>query len=165
MDDKKEVKKTNTNKSLIILVVAIVVSLGAGFIGGFEYQKSKNAANFKGIPNGNGITQNTAVKNGGTTSRNGAPSGSQPVSGEITSIDNTGITIKTPNGGSKIIVFSGSTVFNKTTEGSVSDLKTGDSVMVIGATDSNGTVTAETVSVGVTGLQFQGGMGQPPSEN
>lgn len=162
MDENKKIKKPN-NKSLIILMAAVVIALGAGFFGGMEYQKNKRVTNFRSNFSGN--QQGTTARNGNTTSRNGTPSGSQPVSGEIVSIDDTGITIKTPNGGSKIVVFSNSTVINKTTEGSKSDLKTGDSVMVIGTISTDGTVTAETVSIGVTGLQFQGGMGEPPSGN
>ena len=152
-------------KNMAILIAAVLISLGAGFFGGLEYQKSKRTTAFRnmavGLQNGSG-TVRTGVSRTGTSI-----TGVRPVSGQVTNIDSTGITIKTQDGGSKIILFSGSTKFNKTTEGSVTDLKTGDNVMVIGTQGTDGTVSAESISIGTVGLQFQGGMNGnvPPTGN
>lgn len=158
MDNKKETKKTN--KNLVILITAIVVSLGAGFFGGLEYQKSKKVNNFGNNPPG--LQQGTTTRNGSGI-KNGNPGGSQPVSGEITSVDNGSLTVKTQDGGSKIVVLSSTTKINLSTEGSVSDLKAGDNIMVIGTTGTDGTVTATTVSIGATLLGVPGN--QPPQGN
>lgn len=128
------------NNFITIIVVGILLA-GVGFYGGMQYQKSQRP-NFAGgqIPGGFG----------GPSGANGKqmPQGSQPVSGKIASIDNTGITLTTSDGSSKIVLVSDSTVINKTTSGSQSDLKNGDQVMVIGTTSSDGTVTAQSISLG-----------------
>lgn len=148
-------------KSITILIVTVVVSLGIGFFGGVQYQKTK-----KVTFNRTEISQNQyGMRNTGTTVRSGngiAKNGSQPVSGEITSIDNGSITVKTQDGGSKIVTVSGSTTIKIATNGSLSNLAKGDTVMIIGTTNTDGTISAKSVT---TGMQFQGGMGQPPSGN
>lgn len=126
------------NNFIVIVIVGILMA-GAGFYGGMQYQKSQRP-NFAGgrLPGGFG----------GPSGANGAQQGSRPVSGTIASVDSTGVTLTLPDGSSKIILVSGSTVINKSTTGSQSDLKQGDQAMVIGTTDANGTVTAESISLG-----------------
>ncbi len=125
---------------MAIIVIGILMA-GAGFYVGTQYQKSQRPS-FAGGQMPGGF--------GGPSGANGRqmPQGSQPVSGKIASIDNTGITLTTSDGSSKIILVSDSTVINKTTTGSQSDLKNGDQVMVIGTTGSDGTVTAQSISLG-----------------
>lgn len=130
-------------KSLVITVV-IAIAVGVlSFYGGIQYQKSKR---------GNFATRGGQfpgmIGQQGTIRRQGNGNGFRPVSGEITSIDNNTITIKMPDGSSKIVVFSDSTVINKTAEGSPSDLKTGAQVMIIGSESGNGTVSATSISLG-----------------
>lgn len=157
----KTVKK---NKGTITIIVITLVALGAGFFGGVQFQKSQKIKTPFGFQGGlqNGTGRTTDIGNNGTNGM--VRNGNQPVSGEITSIDDTGITIKTSDGGSKIVIFSSSTKVNKTTEGSKSDLIKGATVMVIGTTGTDGTVTAQTVNVGNV-TQGTPSIGQPPQGN
>lgn len=162
----EEKKGTKTNKkNIIILVIIALISLGAGFFGGIEYQKTKKVTFARP-----GMTAGNSAKNG-TTNKYGANGSIRPVSGEITSVDNGTITVKLQDGSSKIIVLSGTTKIEVTTTGSTSDLKRGDTVSVIGTTDTSGTVTAQNVFVGGGLMQGAGsppetsGNGQPPQGN
>lgn len=149
----KTVKK---NKGTITLIIAIVIALGVGFFGGMQYQKNQKPTRFGNIQqNGNFPNGNIQQNESGKTNTRG--NGNQPISGEITAVDSGSITVKTQDGGSKIVIISDSTKVNVASEGSVSDLKTGDTVMVIGTTATDGTVTAQGISVG--GLNLQQGLG------
>ena len=89
--------------------------------------------------------------------------GGNMVTGSIISVDDSGITVKTSDGSTKIILVSGSTSISVTTEGSESDLVTGKNVTVSGTTNTDGTVTASSIRLGdVLGFGGTPG-GAPPS--
>lgn len=144
------------NNSILVIVVSLVVG-GLGFFGGMQYQKSQLGSR------GPGQFQNRQAPPSGASSgmmRQGGQGGmnGQPISGEIMSIDEGTLTVKTQDGSSKIVIYSSSTTVNKSSAGSVSDLQVGENVLVMGSQDSNGAITAQTLSVGTTMLQ------RPPSE-
>lgn len=114
-----------------------VVFSGAGFLGGMQYQKTQRTATFN---RGNAFTTNTRP--------GGNRAGMQPVSGDITAVDDKSMTVKTNDGSSKIIILSATTIINKTSTGIISDLKTGEKVMIFGTAGTDGTVTAQSISVG-----------------
>ncbi|OGM29360.1 hypothetical protein A2801_01570 [Candidatus Woesebacteria bacterium RIFCSPHIGHO2_01_FULL_41_10] len=137
--------------NLVVIVVVAIVSGGLGFFGGMQYQKantimpSGSVGQFQPPTNGQGRPEGFPERNGtGMTSGGGLG----PVTGEILEVDGETITVQTPEGDSKIVIYSGSTNINKTSEGSSSDLEVGEEVMVIGSEDANGTVTAQTISIG-----------------
>ncbi|MBF8249885.1 MAG: hypothetical protein HW400_486 [Candidatus Levybacteria bacterium] len=116
-----------------MIVVAIVIA-GAGFFGGMQYQKSQR-------------TLRAAGQFGGQQFANRAGQNGRPVSGSIISSDDTSVTVKLTDGSSKIVLLTGSTVVNKQTTGSKADLTTGERVLVIGKENSDGSVTADSVSL------------------
>lgn len=143
------------NKSLIMVVVAVLIVGAAAFYGGMQYQKSQRG-NFAG---------------GQFANRNGEPGGfrgqgnNRPVSGEIISQDDNSITVKMQDGSSKIVILSEKTTINKASTGTKSDLKTGERITAFGTANSDGSVTAENVSIGGTMFRGEhGGAGQAPSE-
>lgn len=134
--------KPTGNKMITIAVILTALVFGtAGFFGGRQYQKKQRPSFMNGQFQMGGNRQN------GNQARNGAAIG-QPTSGEIVSLEDKTLTIKAQDGSSKIIVFSDSTKVNKTSEGARDDLKIGEQIMVIGTTGSDGTVTAQTISLG-----------------
>lgn len=150
------------NKSIITIIIAVVISLGIGFYGGVQYQLSQGNSNRMA---GNGNIPSGFPEGGQGQQRSGRTGGGvKPVSGEITAIDSTSITIKTQDGGSKIVLLSGSTKINKTSEGSASDLTKGEQIMVIGSTGTDGTVTAQSISVGGSMGQGMAPGGQQPQQ-
>jgi len=75
----------------------------------------------------------------------GGQANSAVISGEIISKDESNLTIKLLEGGSQIIYISGSTIFNKTLESSLSDFSVGEQISVIGQTNDDGSVVAQSV--------------------
>jgi hypothetical protein len=132
------------SKNNLIITIVIVVLVGTlGFFGGVQYQKSQRVS----FARGNMPQRGTPIRPGNGFGR--------PINGEITAIDANTITVKTIDGDSKIVVYSLSTQINKTTSGAVSDLKIGEQVMVVGSEGANGTLTAQTISVGGNMLKFK----------
>ena len=148
-------EKTNQNKKLILPVSLSLVFLIVGFASGVLYQKNqfKNTITNRigqfqtGEGMGRGAGRNNQNGQGsGMGLRNGAGSGA--IFGEVTKIDDTSITIKTVDGGSKIILISDSTAFNKSTSVAKTELKVGSQVRVDGTTDtSTGSVTGKSIEI------------------
>lgn len=130
-------KKTS---SIIIIIVVLLVVGGGAFYGGMIYGKSQNVRpTFSFGPGGNfqGMRGN----------RTGA-NGSNFISGNILSKDSNSITLQLPNnGGSKIIFYSGTTQISKMASGTADDLTTGTSISVNGTTNSDGTLTAQSIQI------------------
>lgn len=135
------------NKSLIITVVACVVVGAAAFFGGIQYQKM----------------QRTQFSASGATGRfaraSGAPgqNGAAPVRGQIISADSTSITVKMQDGSSKIVVLPGNVNVMESTTASKQALTQGQTVMVFGTTNSDGSVTAQNVQINPQAGGFGGG--------
>lgn len=135
-------------KSILVPIISAALALFIGFFGGMTYQKSKIPSFANGTmrqTNGQ-FTQRTG---NGTTQKNGFMNRGNAVSGKIISLDSTSITVQTNDGSNKIVMLSDSTKVNKTSEAVKTDLKQGDTVMIIGTTDStSGTITAQTINIG-----------------
>lgn len=118
------------NKQYLTIILIIVVGVTA-FFGGMQYQKTKLSQNrFADMQNGR---NNQFFRN-----RNGA----KPVNGEIVSQDDKSITVKLGDSSSKIVILTKGTIINKTSQANVSDLKTGEKVVVFGNENSDGSITA-----------------------
>lgn len=134
-----------SNKGILIIALVAVVCLAGGFFGGMQYQKSRvgggptDMAGGRFTPGAGG----SAVPGMSANARGGAGG----VSGEITAADDSSITVKTSDGSSKIVYISGSTTISKSTTGSKSDLSDGTQVMVVGSSNSDGSVAATNISV------------------
>ncbi len=71
--------------------------------------------------------------------------GGNRAGGEVTKIDGNTITIKLPNGNTETITVNDSTVYKKTTTGSKSDVKVGDTISVTGVDTADDTVSQITI--------------------
>ncbi len=129
------------SKNQIIITAAIALVLGgAGFYGGTAYEKNSLSSQ--------GLLRSGSAQFGGRQSRvAGARNGGGFMAGQIISKDDTSITIKGPDGGTKIVFFSGSTTIGKSTQGSSSDLSTGEEVMVNGKANSDGSIAAQNIQI------------------
>lgn len=147
-------------KPIFVLIIAIVVGAGA-FYGGVLYQKNQQPS-FAGRAGGG--FYRTANGGAGGSQRGfggaggpGGTAGVTPVRGQIVSTGNNTITVKMQDGSSKIVNLTSQTKINKTTTGSVSDLKSGTDVTAIGTSSSDGSVTAQNIIVGNGPVMFRGG--------
>ncbi len=150
-----------------LVIVAVVVGVG-GFYGGMKYQSSKvpsfgNGAAFMaqrgaggGAGLGNGGTRGGFVRGG---------MGGGLTAGEVLSKDDSSITLKLQDGGSKIIFFTTSTRVGKFSDGSLTDLTPGTSVGVTGAANSDGSISASMVQIRPAGDVFRGIGGRPDMMN
>jgi len=133
------------NKNMIITALVIIIIAAAAFYGGVQYQKSQRTplagngqfARFGQGGNGGG------QRFGGRFGANGGGA----VVGEIIAADDKSITVKLPDGSSKIVLVTSSSTINTAAKGSISDLKTGVRVAAFGMTNSDGSVTAQNIQI------------------
>jgi hypothetical protein len=132
--------------------LAVVAALAIGIFGGILIGHSNasattNTSQAGGFPGGG---TGTGAEGAGT-----GRAGGGFTSGTITSIDGDTVTLKTTDGSTVKVTTSGTTTVTKSDTATVSDLAKGETVTVVGTTDSSGNVTATTVTEGTTG--FGGG--------
>ncbi len=134
---------------LMIAVVAIVVGGGA-FYGGMKYaQGGSQRGNFANLTPEQ-RQQFTANAGAGFRSGTGQGRGGMNggfTAGEIISKDDKSITLKMPDGGSKIIFYSDTTEVSKFTEGGAEDLVVGKNISVNGTANQDGSVTAQSIQI------------------
>lgn len=127
------------NNSIIVAILILIVGAGAGFFGGMKYRDYQ-------------IVKQRASFAGGNFQRNGTATGARMmgirgVSGSILSVDDKGITVKLADGSSKIVLFSTTTQINQAATATKTDLKVGTMVAVFGQTNSDGSVTAQSIQL------------------
>jgi len=132
---RKEAKMKNLN---IILIILIFVAGGVGFFGGIKYQESKQSNFLRQFRNGQQNGNNNRA-----TNRNNF----RPIGGEITAVDDKSITVKLPDGSSKIVLVPESASINKAAAATKDELKSGTTVMVVGQENSDGSVTAQNIQL------------------
>ena len=86
--------------------------------------------------------------------------GFRPIMGEVLSQDDKSFTVKMPDGGSKIILFSEKTTLHKANDATKSDLKAGEQVSVFGTENPDGSLTAQNIQIGTTTFVRSGQSGQ-----
>jgi hypothetical protein len=141
------------NNLIIAVVIALIVGLGGGFLGGMMYQKNQTS------PLGqNGITR----QGGNFAGRLGQNSNFRPVRGQVLNMTSDSLTVKMNDGSTKIIVLSASTAFMQSTKATLNDIKNGDTVNVIGSQNTDGSVTAQDIQINPPMGGFgRGANGQP----
>lgn len=136
------------NSTLVMGIIAIVFAAG-GFFGGLTYQKSKTPTNARG--------QFAAAGQNGRAG--GARAGGGMVAGTILSMDATSMTVKLADNSSKIVILGSTATFAKSTDGTIADLKVGDRVSAFGTTNTDGSVTAQSVQINPPQGARMGGAG------
>jgi len=132
-------------KIIPIIIISIIVIGGGAFYGGMKYGQSKSPLSNLSRQNFQNLSpeQRQQLFQGGT----GRGTGTNFLSGEVITKDEQSLTLKMPDGGSKIVFFSDSTEISKTTEGSINDIEIGKQIMVSGDQNSDGSYTAKTIQL------------------
>ncbi len=134
-----------TEKTKIIIIAAVVVVLA--FVGGTACGKhtATKGVNNDMMANGQFGAGRFAGANGGMRGPSGMNGGF--VSGTVLSKDANGLTIQNQAGGSKIVLLSPNTTVAKSAQGTLNDVAVGSMVTIIGTTNSDGSVTAQSVQI------------------
>ncbi|MGC9611245.1 MAG: hypothetical protein ABSE68_03470 [Minisyncoccia bacterium] len=127
-------------KKVIPILIAVIIAGGAGFYLG----KISAGSPTQNIAAGYG--QNGGqFRNSGNGQRNGMNGGL--ANGDVINKDDKSITVQMRDGSSKIVFFSSSTQVMKSAGGSLGDVITGEQVTVIGTSNSDGSITAQTIQI------------------
>lgn len=121
--------------AVVLLVVAV-----ACFYGGMVYQQNATTAARTAAFSANGYTGLRAGRAGGAAA-----------AGQIIAANPTSITIQMASGSTEIVLVSSGTTIMKSVAGSLNDLSVGTNVVVSGITNSDGSVTAQTLQIRPTG--------------
>jgi hypothetical protein len=150
------------SQTMLGLVLAIIL-IGASFFAGTKYAESRSPAGNRFVAGQQGGAGRGAFGAGGAGGQTGAAgrnlfrgAGGNMTAGEVSKIENGILTLKTPDGGSKLIVMSSSTKVMQMSEINLDALKTSTPVMIMGTANSDGSVTAASI-------QIRPGMPQAPS--
>ena len=133
----------------VAAIVAVVVGSGA-FYGGMKYAQGRGGrGNFTNLTP---EQRQQLMANGSAGFRGGAGQGRGGMSGgftvgEIISKEDKRITIKMPDGGSKIVFYSDATEVGKSISGTPADLKVGETVTTNGTANSDGSITAQSIQI------------------
>ncbi|NTV44417.1 MAG: hypothetical protein HGA67_01830 [Candidatus Yonathbacteria bacterium] len=133
-------------QQIIISAICVVALFGIGFYGGMKYGENKTPSRGQfgsGKFDGNG---QSSGQNGMRT-RNGGGF----TAGEIIAKDMTSMTLKMQNGSTKIILVSSSTQVMVSTSGTLEDVSVGTNVVVTGSSNSDGSITAQSLQVRPSG--------------
>lgn len=126
------------NNNMVITIIVAVIVAAVAFFGGMQYQKSQvsTALSATGRTGSAGQFRQRAGANGQT-----------PTRGEVVSISGQNMTVKLPDNSSKIVLLSDKTVVSQSATASATDIKSGDQVLVLGTSNSDGSVTAQDVQI------------------
>ncbi|KKR23797.1 MAG: hypothetical protein UT53_C0007G0015 [Candidatus Yanofskybacteria bacterium GW2011_GWD2_39_48] len=129
------------NKYIVFAIIAIV-GLGLGFFSGMKYSQSRSL-----LANIGQGQQRGQFGNNMAGSARGGINGMSFINGDILSMDTASITVKLKDGGSKIILFPSTVEIGKFTNGTVADLVIGKTVTITGKTNTDGSITAQTIQI------------------
>jgi len=138
-------KSSKKNQSIAIWVIVLMAVAAIGFFAGAAFQAKRSTSSRFGQ---NGLMMGGSGRGvGGHGQMMGGDANSGDFTGgKITEKDANSITVKTGDGGSKIVYFSKSTTIGKFAKGSASDLKKGQQVMVSGKS-SGESLTAKNIQI------------------
>lgn len=148
----------------VTLALAGAALICAGFVGGVLVQKHLGgssssgrgnfAAAFTGGRTGTGTTGRTGTGTGAGTGATGGffgrggtgAAGGGAITGTVTVVSGNKLYVTAADGSVYTVTTSGSTVINVTKSGALSQLKPGQTVIIAGANDNSGDVTATSIT-------------------
>lgn len=135
----------NTKNYVIIGVIVVVVAAGA-FFGGYKFGQGQSSSktNLPGQGQFGQAGQRNRV-NGAAGARLG--NGGGFVNGIVIAKDDKSITVKSSDGGSKLIFISNTTSVGKFVAGAQTDLEVGKNVMINGSANTDGSITAQSIQI------------------
>ncbi|NUR57642.1 MAG: hypothetical protein HOV87_02880 [Catenulispora sp.] len=145
-----------------LALIGVVLAVG-GFVGGIAVGKSN--ADSKQTTNTTAAGGSTRTRGGfgggqnGGTGQNGQFGRGGTVTGTVTAVNGTTLTVTDSSGKQVTVDTNGQTTVTIGKTGALSDLANGSTVTVVGTPDSSGKITARTVLSGISNFGFPGGRG------
>lgn len=132
----------------MIFVILVLLILGGVFALGRFSSRRVSTAKYYGTGYGKGMTgkQNFRHSDRSMMGKNLARSGSR-ISGNITTIDGNKITINYNNASTIVNIADTTSIRNSSGIAKLSDLKVGNTISVIGSSNSNGSVQAKKIII------------------
>jgi hypothetical protein len=142
-------------KNYLLLAVIAVVLLGVGFMGGSAYQKSKQPKVSSATSGSSSFAAGAGGRTGG-----GRFGGQRPVSGQVTAVSSSSITIQTAASTSPttLAITSSTQITNNNQPAVATDIAVGDTVLVVENTTDK--TQADRIMVNPS---FGGGQGMAPA--
>lgn len=138
----------NTRTIISVVAVAVLVG-GVSFYAGMQY--GKGVSRFEG---GNFALQRGQLGGGmGGGVMRGNRTGGGPMAGEIIAKDDKSLTIKSLDGSSRIVFYSEETIATKSVSSSVNALSIGEQITILGTSNSDGSLTAQSIQVRPVGVR------------
>jgi hypothetical protein len=142
---------------IIVGVIILAAALSAGsFYGGITYERSQTNNIRNQFLQSRGLSGGGFENNGGSTNgrQNGGFAGGQRggffggsgVTGQVKSLDGNTLSLSTAQNVTTVNL-TDSTVIEKPSQGTTSDLQAGVRVVVTGQADSNGVITASQITI------------------
>ncbi len=130
-------------KKRLLAIIAFVLLAGIVFYAGAKYEKRK-LSNLGLLKSGNDVSLlNTKTKQSSPTVNNG--SAGDTLKGDISAKDSSSITIKTSDGNSQTVSISPETKIGKSGTGIIDSLTIGESVVINGQKNTDGSFSAQTI--------------------
>ncbi len=139
------------NKNFIIIIAITALVGTGGFLGGMKYAQTGDLTSEERQQK---FQEMGMADIGAGAGRVSNRTSAGFASGEIISKDEQSITIKLPDGGSKIIFYSDSTEISKFVNGVSDDLEIGSSVTINGKTNQDGSITAQSIQLRTDTMSF-----------
>jgi hypothetical protein len=137
----------------VTLGLAAVAIAALGFTGGVLVQKREQGS---GSGTGALAAARTAFAQRGGGAAGG---GAAPVTGTVASVDGTTIYVKDADGTTVKVRTNGNSKVTRTAKSGIRKVHPGDTVVVVGSTRANGTVTASQLTATASGATTLGGFG------
>jgi len=148
--------------SPIALALLAVLLIACGFIGGVLVEKGQGgsssstaagaaaslASRLRALRGGTGSTSSAAVAGGSPSSSGGF---TRPTAGTVAYLAGSTLYVTSSEGNTIKVTTSPGTSVTKTIKANVKGIHPGETVTITGATGSNGSVSAESISVGSSG--------------
>jgi uncharacterized protein YneF (UPF0154 family) len=127
-------------KNLILIFIVLIIVGAGGFFGGMKYGESEALKNL--TPE----KMREIFQQRGQMFQRQRP-GQNFVSGQVISKDEKSLTIKLPDGSTKIVFFSQSTQITKAEEAKIDDVQIGKEISVSGISNEDGSLTARMIQI------------------
>ena len=149
----------NRTVKIILAIVVLLLVAGGSFFGGTLYGKSQAQTAFAARRQG-GFGGANGTGQPGANARAGGQGG---IFGQIDSIGDGVLVIKDNNGKQTQVKVTDTTLIEKQAAVKLTDLATGETVIVSGSTAADGSITARSVQVAPAGRFGAGGPGATPA--